>query len=85
VYEITAKAVQGRKVFFSEEKKQKTFFCASRVKSFEVRYAAGTPVERVWSCSFNLLISKVFCFFSSEKKALLSELTFVGNQEDFCL
>jgi hypothetical protein len=45
-----------RNVFFSEEKKQKTFVMLSR--SYQ---AAQTPE-----------FAKVFCFFSSEKKALPS-------------
>jgi hypothetical protein len=46
----------GRKVFFSEEKKQKTFALAV------ADFAGGTT-----TC-----ICKVFCFLSSEKKTLLS-------------
>jgi len=48
--------VGRRKVFFSEEKNQKTFSVLSRTLQ-----AAHTPE-----------FAKVYCFFSSEKKAFLS-------------
>jgi hypothetical protein len=51
----------GSKVFFSEEKRQKTFkySVASRYPAMACHHS---PTPKI----------KVFCFFSSEKKTLLS-------------
>jgi hypothetical protein len=47
---------EAKKLFFSEEKNQKTFFC------YIAQLSGGTTPT----------FAKVFCFFSSEKKAFLS-------------